>query len=295
MYRVSPVPKASLGESDLPKCMYKMPFLFDQFDNVKLAPNGVCPSHKHDQHKKITPEKETALKQLVGRQEQLIKKLSSLEEEVKNVIAGVFVADDDKPKVVRSQKPVQAPKVEPAPVAVAAAPEKAKSKKKSKAKSPGAQTKVTPEAAANVQPKAAKSPTPASVHEKPAAAPIIKSGTNLDFSIHADINSPPAKVQQLVNYLRDKQQRKILLKSFYHSTIAGKTPVGFTDIGTQQEVNRSSYDFIVTIIVKDLAGGLPYLVANPSNCSGNIVGEKNIIQHIAKTLSLTNLPQQIVA
>jgi len=127
---------------------------------------------------------------------------------------------------------------------------------------------------------------------KPAASSSQTKNT-YDFSIHADVKIPLTKVHQLATFLRE-QQRKVLLKTFSHSTIAGKK----VDHSKDSEIiglNRSGYDFIITVIIKDLTGGSPYMVLNPSNNKENVVGEKNIIQHIAKTVGITNLPKHIAA
>lgn len=273
MYRVAPVPKVSLGESDLPKSMYKMPFLFDAFDNVKLAPNGVCPvksAHhakpepKNDHQSR--PENEAALNQLLKRQEQLLKKLTTMENEVKEIIAGVGIDKENAPVVSSS------------PVAAANKP-----KKVAKAKSPA--VTVAPAVISN-----AKLPSAIVAQATKPAASSSQTKKTYDFSIHADVKIPLTKVHQLATFLRE-QQRKVLLKTFSHSTIAGKK----VDHSKDSEIiglNRSGYDFIITVIIKDLTGGSPYMVLNPSN-KENVVGEKNIIQHIAKTVGITNLPKHI--
>ena len=270
MYKLHPILKTPAKEIQLPTCMYRMPYLYEEFDNqpkpvnqgtdiknvdralrvilkrqellisnldkLEAKINDVKPEGNHKFTVTNLSSDERVLRQLLERQERLIKNLNSLQNEVKNIIGE---SDFEKATVVESVS--------------------------------SNQKSVEATGPANVSPKTG-----------PGAKQAVR-----DICIHADVKSPTSKIRQFAIHLKTKYNKKVFLQTLYHSSAVGQRVEKWHDLSSDQALSRTDYDITFTLVLKSATSGMQ-LIVNPLESSTYIHGEDNILKHLTSQLSIND-------
>lgn len=119
-------------------------------------------------------------------------------------------------------------------------------------------------------------------------ASVIKSLSNqktLDVSLHVEIGSSLKELNRFVVWLKQKAV-KVLLQTYFHSSTVGLKPCqDWKDTSDETVLSRTQYDLTISLIVKKVGLNQTTMILNPSQ--DPVVGEKAIIEHLSKALSVS--------
>lgn len=262
MYKIKPILKTSNRDMQLPTCMYKMPYLYEEFDAKQV--NGENGKRQSVQQQPPIGEQ---LQSILKRQQELISNLDKLEKQIgggarpvsdgskftvtnlssderalrhviqrqERLISSLNVLEHDVQQLVGSQNIAAAATDAQQPVKQAA---------------PGA--------------------------DRPR-----------DVCVHANVDSPPEKLRKLIVHLRDSMNKKVLCQTMHHSSLAGRRTAAatWTDFTSAHALTRSDYDLTFTIILSNSPDTV--LVVDPLNAASNVHGEANVVNHLVRALNVT--------
>ncbi|KAI1286948.1 hypothetical protein HDE_10456 [Halotydeus destructor] len=257
MYSVNPVPKAET--TDLPTNMYRVPFLYDVFENGGRAS---LPAKQTASSPQSVNPAGLSLKDVISKQERLIEELNKLEIKVIEQVtgkpfsvAGNSSKNDDKEPLnnllKRQERLLQK---------LTTLEQSLKQGNVSSASTSGIAITVQQSGGFShdermlqhllkrqerilnnltdmeieltkltgcpvVEQKVKQEATTAKVAAIKSTSKSPASTLLGDFSIHCDVHSPPKKVLELIQHLAKKEKKKVLSRFLYHSSVLEQTSV----------------------------------------------------------------------
>jgi len=286
MYKIRPILKSAAKDIELPSCMYKMPYLYEEYESksfepmavdsvreLSSSPNGLL-SRKFSPSAPIGRSIDRELMVILKRQEMLIASLDKLELQVSTSADNAHGPNGTKFVVTNlsSDERSMLQLIE---------------RQERMLKNLSILERDIVKIVGDIQPTVVTVAVAQQSSASTAASSVGASSSAKDVAVHAPIASPPRKVRQLAEHLRTKMGKNVLFRTLYHSSTIGLERLAdFSDMDTSTCLSRADYDITFTVILSANAVSDVTLIVNPQNPAKNVHGESAVVQFLSQQLGV---------